>query len=341
MLKAAIYGLGRWGNRLVESVQNSEKIRIVMGISRNPADHREFSGKTGIPLVSSYAEVLRDPQVDAVVLATPHSLHHDQIVQAARAGKHVYVEKPITLTRATAEQAVAACRAAGITLGLGFNRRFAPSFVEMMRRIRAGAIGDVLHIEGQHSGPTGYRLNAGNWRATRAEAPAGGMTARGIHALDAMIQIAGLVNSVYALSERRKLPAELELDDTTSMLLKFAGGATGYLATVFVTGELYRVHVFGSKGWLEVRGDRELVVCGLDGPPERVTFAAADKEQAALEAFAAAVAARQPFMVPPEQAVNGIAVLEAIVASAASGQPVSIGISEQVIPAEAGIQGRR
>jgi predicted dehydrogenase len=324
MLKAAIYGLGRWGNRLVESVQKSEKIRIVMGISRNPADHREFSEKTGIPLVSSYAEVLRDPQVDAVVLATPHSLHHDQIVQAAGAGKHVYVEKPITLTRATAEQAVAACRAAGITLGLGFNRRFAPSFVAMMRRIRAGEIGDVLHIEGQHSGPTGYRLKAGNWRATRAEAPAGGMTARGIHTLDAMIQIAGLVNSVYALSERHKLPAELELDDTTSMLLKFAGGASGYLATVFVTGELYRVHVFGSKGWLEVRGDRELVACGLDRLPERFTFAAADKEQAALEAFAAAVADRQPFMVPPEQAVNGIAVLEAIVASAASGQPVSI-----------------
>jgi len=324
MLKAAIYGLGRWGNRLVESVQKSEKIRIVMGISRNPANHREFSEKTGIPLVSSYAEVLRDPQVDAVVLATPHSLHHDQIVQAAGARKHVYVEKPITLTRATAEQAVAACRTAGITLGLGFNRRFAPSFVEMMRRIRAGEIGDVLHIEGQHSGPTGYRLEAGNWRATRAEAPAGGMTARGIHTLDAMIQIAGLVNSVYALSERRKLPAELELDDTTSMLLKFTGGATGYLATVFVTGELYRVHVFGSKGWLETRGDRELVACGLDGPPERFTFTAADKEQAALEAFAAAVAAHHPFMVPPEQAVNGIAVLEAIVASAASGQPISI-----------------
>jgi predicted dehydrogenase len=236
----------------------------------------------------------------------------------------VFCEKPITLTRATAESAVAACRTAGVTLGLGFNRRYVPSFLEMMRRINAGEIGDVLHIEGQHSGPSGYRLKGGNWRATRTESPGGGMTARGIHTLDSMINIAGLVSSVYAFSEKRKLPADIEMDDTTSMLLKFAGGVTGYLGTVFVTGELWRVHVFGTKGWLEMRGDTELVACGLEGKPERIPLQAVDREQATLEAFADTVAAKKPFMVPPEQAVNGIATLEAIVASAASGTPVRI-----------------
>lgn len=324
MLRVAIHGVGNWGSRLVQSVQHSDKIRIVKGVTRNPEKHAQFEKETGIPLVSSYADVLRDPAIDGVVLATPHSLHHEHIVEAAQAGKHVYVEKPITLTRATAEKAVAACRTGAITLALGFNRRFAPAYVEMVRKIRAGEIGDVLHVEGQHSGPTGYRLKAGNWRATRAEAPAGGMTARGIHALDGMIQIAGLVNSVYAFSERRKVPAGVELDDTTSMLLRFSSGATGYLATVFVTGDFYRVHAFGSKGWLEMRGDTELIARALDGAPERITFPAVDKERLVLEAFADAVAARVPFMVPPDQAVNGIAVLEAIVASAASGKPVTI-----------------
>ena len=324
MLRAAIHGLGRWGNRLVESVQTSGKIRIVKGVSRNPGKHARFAKDNGITLVASYAEALSHPQLDAVVLATPHSLHHQQIVEAARAGKHVYVEKPITLTRASAEDAVAACREAGVTLGLGFNRRFAPAYVEMMRRIRAGEIGEVLHVEGQHSGPTGYRLKAGNWRAMRAEAPAGGMTARGIHALDGMIQIAGPVSSVYAFSERRKLSPDVELDDTTSMLLRFAGGTTGYLAAVFVTGDFYRIHAFGSKGWLEMRGDNELVACALDGRPETTTFPAVDKEKLVLEAFADAVAARELYMVPPEQAVNGIAVLEAIVASAQSGKPVAL-----------------
>ncbi len=324
MLTAAIYGLGRFGNRLVESIQNSEKIRFVKGISRNPESHREFSQKTGIRVVSSYGRVLKDPEIDAVVLATPHSLHYKQIVQAAKAGKHVFVEKPMTLARKTAEKAVEACRAAGITLGLGFNRRHTPAFLEMMRRIRAGEIGDVLHIEGQHSGATGYRLKAGNWRATRAEAPAGGMTARGIHALDTMIYIAGPVISVYAFSDKRKVPAEVEIDDTTSMLLKFASGVTGYLGTIFVTGELYRVQAFGSKGWLEMRSNTELIACGLEGAPERITLPAVDREQATLEAFADAVAAKNSFMVAPEEAINGIAVLEAIVASAAKGKPVHI-----------------
>ena len=324
MLKVAIHGVGRWGGRLVESVRDSRKIRIVKGVSRDPEKHGDFVKKTGIPLVSDYAAVLRDPGIDGVVLATPHSLHHRHIVEAARAGKHVYVEKPITLTRETAQQAVDACRQAGVTLALGFNRRYAPAYVAMVRRIRAGEIGDVLHVEGQHSGPTGYRMKPGNWRATRAEAPAGGMTARGIHALDGMIEIAGLVTSVYALSERRKLAADLDLDDTTSMLLKFDSGATGYLGTVFVTGDFYRVHVFGSKGWLEMRWDNELVASTLDGPAQSVMLPAVDKERAVLEAFADAAAERTPFIVPPEQAVNGIAALEAIVASAERGVPVSI-----------------
>jgi len=324
MLRAAIYGLGRWGNRLVESVQASEKIRFVKGISRDPAKHKEFSQKSGIKVVSSYGRVLKDPEIDAVVLATPHSLHMKQIMQAAKAGKHIFVEKPLSLTRKTAEKAVDACRTAGVTLGVGFNRRHAPSFLEMMNRIRAGQIGKVLHIEAAHSGPTGYSLKPGNWRSTRAEAPGGGMTARGVHTLDAMIQIAGLVTSVYAFSDNRNLPEGVDMDDTTSLLVKFASGATGYLSTVFVTAELYRVHVFGTKGWLELRGDADLTFRGIEGGPEKIALTVADKEKAELEAFADAVAAKTPFAVPPEEAINGAAVLEAIVASSKKGKPIQI-----------------
>ncbi len=324
MLNAAIYGLGRWGNRLVESVQGSTKVRFVKGISREPDKHKEFSQKTGVKVVSSYGRVLKDPEIHAVVLATPHSLHMKQIIQAAKAGKHVFVEKPFTLTRKTAEKAVEAVRAAGITLGVGFNRRYAPSFVEMMNRIRSGQIGDVLHVEATHSGPTGYQLKAGNWRSTRTESPGGGMTARGIHTLDAMIHIAGPVKSVYALSDKRKLPGDIDMDDTTSMLLKFAGGATGHLSTVFVTADLYTVRVFGSKGWLELRGDTDLMMRGLEGQPERAPLQAVDKEKAELEAFADAVAEKKNFVVSAEEAINGCAVLEAIEVSAKRGKAINI-----------------
>ena len=322
MLNAAIYGLGRWGLRLVESVQGSSKIRFVRGISRDPAARRDFTDKTGVPLTARYDEVLADRGVDAVVLATPHSQHHEQIVQAAKAGKHVFVEKPFTLTRATAESAVAACQAAGVTLGLGFNRRYAPSFLDLMRRLKAGEIGDVLHVEGQFSGSSGYQLKPGAWRAERRESPGGAMTARGVHALDAMIHIAGPVSSVFAHSVRQKLA--VDIDDTTSLMLRFAGGATGYLGSLHATGEFGRIHVFGSAGWLEMRGDTELIRRGLEGPAVSLPFTAIDKERTELEAFADAAVARQVFMIPPADLINGVAVLEAMSASVAGGAPIPV-----------------
>ncbi len=324
MLNAALYGLGRWGNRLTDSVKASSRIRIIKGISRDPSRHGEYTAKYGIPVIASYDEALRDPQIHAVVLATPHTQHHAQIIAAARAGKHVFVEKPLTLIRAHAEEAVEACRKAGVTLGIGFNRRHAPSFVEMRRRILAGEIGEVLHVEANFSGPSGWQLKPGAWRATLAESPAGGMTPRGVHTLDAMIQVAGPVAEVYAHSSRRALPAAIEVDDTTAMLLRFANGATGQLTTITVTGELWRVHVFGSKGWLEMRGDTELNSMSNDGKGERLALPAVDKEQLTLEAIADAVAAGLPCVVPAEEAINGVATLQAIIASAASGKPVAV-----------------
>jgi predicted dehydrogenase len=324
MLNTAIYGMGRWGGRLIDSVKDSAKIRLVKGVTRNPAAHKELAAKTGLELSESYADVLRDPGIDAVILATPHSLHFEQIVQAAKAGKHVYVEKPVTLTRDTAQQVMDAVEAAGTTLSIGFNRRHAPAFLEMKRRIDAGEIGQVLHMEAHQAGPTVFTYKKGMWRNSRVEAPGGGMAARGIHTLDAMIQIGGLVRNVFAYSDRRLSIPDVEIDDTTSMLLKFDSGVTGYLGTIFATAELWRVHVFGSNGWLEMRSHEDLYACALKGAPEKLTLPARDLERAALEAFADGVTEGRRFVVPAAEAVNGIAVLEAIPQSAASGKPVGI-----------------
>lgn len=325
MLNAAIVGIGHWGRRLVDSVAGSSRIRFVAGVSRDPGGKAAFTRETGVPLLGDLDAVLGDPAIDAVVLATPHSVHYAGIVAAARAGKHVYVEKPITLTRETAEAAVRACDLAGVTLGVGFNRRFAPGPIEFVRRIRDGAIGELLHIEGQHSGPTGYQYESGAhfWRATRAEAPGGGMTARGMHTVDTMVQVAGVVTHVYARTERRMLGADL--DDTTSMMLRFASGVGGYHATLFATAQYCRVHAFGSQGWIEMTDDRDLAVRPLRGPVERLSFPAPDKERGVLEAFADAVAAGRRFMVPPDQLVNSVAVLQAIVASSEQRREIEIG----------------
>jgi len=312
MIRAAVYGLGRWGNRLTSAVSGSEKIRMTLGISRDPARHAEFSRTTGIEVVSSYARVLKRADIGAVVLATPHSLHSAQIIQAARAGKHVFVEKPFALSVRSAEKAIDACKEAGVTLAVGFNRRCAPAFVEMVRRIEAGEIGDIVHVEGQNSGATGHGLKAGYWRSSRKEAPGGGMTARGVHALDCMIRIAGHVASLYASSQKRALGPEVDIDDTTTLLLKFAHGASGSLTSIFVTGDYFRVAAFGTRGWMEMRSDDKLTIRGLEGPPRQIELPAIDIVRAGLEAFADAVAERRPFLIPPADIINGVAVLEAI-----------------------------
>lgn len=323
MIKLAICGLGRWGHRLVESVQHvSPDIRFTHAVTRNPTRSAAFAERAGLKLTAHYDDVLADPGIDGIVLATPHSRHHGEMLAAARAGKHVFVEKPITLSRSDAEDALATVADAGLVLGIGFGRRFTPSFRELMRRLHRGEIGEVLHVEGHSSGPSGYRLTVDNWRSNRIESPAGAMTARGIHALDLMIATAGPVTSVFCRSEHRAI--DVALDDTTSASLGFSSGATGTLTTLFATADLWRVQVFGTKGWMEVQDDVRLVLRDLAACTTTLEFNPIDKERAALEAFGRAIRGDQQFPIAASDAINGIAALEAMVASAASGQAVAI-----------------
>jgi predicted dehydrogenase len=323
MLRAAICGAGQWGTRLIESVQGkSAKIRFVAVVTRDPAARKPLGERFGLALTARYADVLANSAIDAVVLATPHSRHADEIAAAAQAGKHVFVEKPFTLTRASAERAIEACRAAGVTLHVGFNRRYAPAYADMKRRIAAGEIGALRHLEGNFSGPPSYQTEPGNWRSNRIESPGGSMTARGCHVLDGMVHLAGLATGVLAVSER--LQHDIDVDDTTACLLRFAGGATGTLATLHAATRFYRLHAFGSQGALEMRGT-ELEVFDLEGNVRRVGFEAIDKERAELEAFADAVAAKVRFVIAPQEIVNVVAGTEAVAASARSGRAVTIG----------------
>jgi predicted dehydrogenase len=304
-------------------VEGSAKIRFVSAVTRNPDVLQPLASRFGLSLTSRYADVLSAPDVAAVVLSTPHSQHAEEIIAAAKAGKHVFVEKPFTLTRASAEEAIEACRRAGVTLAVGFNRRYAPSYADMARRIRAGEIGRLRHLESNFSGPASYQTEAGNWRSNQVESPGGSMTARGVHVLDAMVHLAGLATEVFAVSER--LQHEIDVDDTTSLLLRFASGATGTLTTLHAATRFYRIHAFGSEGALELRGDTALELSDREGKVQRFTFDALDKERAELEAFADAAARGEKFVVSPEEIVNVVAGTEAVVASARSGKAVSIG----------------
>lgn len=319
MIRAGIVGLGRWGRRLVDSVQGdgiarSEQIRFVRGWTRTSATARDFAAARGFTLVESFDALLADPQLDAIVLASPHSAHVPQVLAAARAGKAVYVEKPLALTRDDALQAVRACRDAGVVLAVGHNRRFLPAMQALFAMAAAGELGQLLHVEGNFSGPFGFDYDDTVWRASEAEAPGGGLTLMGVHIIDAMIRLMGPVTALSATSLRQVL--KIELDDTSAATLRFAGGASGYVSTLTATPRLWRVQLFGTKAWAHVLDHEILEVCKVGGAVERRTFAVQDAERIALEHFAAAVRGDAPFPVALPEVLNGIAAVEAFVASA-------------------------
>ncbi len=330
MIDAAILGIGEWGRRLVRSVQGeSEAIRFVAGATGRKERARAFAEDTGIELRDGLADLLSDDRIDAVVLATPHSRHAEQVMQVAAAGKAVLVEKPFTLTRASAEAAARACEAAGIVCALGHTRRFLPAVEKLREVVRSGTLGQVLHVEGHFSTDEGYGFAAGGWRASQAESPAGGMTGFGIHVMDAFISFLGPVAQVTATSERRVLRSNL--DDTTVVLFRFEAGYSGYLATLTATAPFWRIHVFCSDGWIEMRGESRLVIKKrneaedvLDFPPLDPVRAELAAARAELEAFARALSGGSPYPLPLDQAVHGTAVLEAIVTSSRTGKTVSL-----------------
>jgi predicted dehydrogenase len=323
MLNAAIIGLGGWGQKLVRAVHGkSGKIRIARAVTRTPAKAADFTRETDILIGNDYAAVLADPGIDAVIIATPHSQHVDQIVAAAGADKHVFVEKPLALTRADVAEAFDACEHAGVMLAVGQNRRFLPGVREIERLLRSGALGKLLHMEGNFSGPSGARHAVSNWRASSEESPWGGMTGKGLHLSDLMILLAGPIAEVHARSKRRVVTADL--DDVTVTLMDFTSGVTGTLATLTATADMFRLRVFGSAGWAELDGQHRLRVA-LIGEEERVAdLPKVDIERAELEAFADAVAGRMAYPVTRHEAENNIAFLEAIGRSVAAGGPVSI-----------------
>ena len=322
MINAAIVGLGRWGQRLVDAVQGdgvaaSTLIRFRKGHTRTPAKAQAYAARRGIDLVESLDALLDDRTIDAVVLATPHSGHVSQVLQCAQAGRAVFVEKPLALNLKDALRLRAACAAAGVVLAVGHNRRFFPAMRELRKLASDGTLGTLLHVEGNFSGSFGLEYDASVWRASEKEAPGGGLTLMGVHIFDAMIDLMGPITLVGATSLRQVL--KIELDDTSACALRFAGGQSGYMSTLTATARLWRLQLFGTRGWAHVL-DHEVLEVGMVGQPvRRLTWPVEDAERFVMEAFARAVAGDAPYPVPLDDVLNGIAAMDAFVRSAATG----------------------
>ena len=314
MINAAILGLGRWGTVLVGAVHGaSEKIAFRRAVVRQPESYAAFAAAHDLSLGTDYGAVLADPAIDAVVLATPHSQHADQVIRAAAAGKHVLCEKPFTQRLADAERAAAACAAAGVVLAIGFQRRYLDCYAALKARLDAGDLGTIEHLEANQSAPAGLRMTPEHWRAQPGEMRAGAMGGHGIHMIDTMIGLAGRIARVHAWSRRHALA--IEMDDTTALLLEFAAGPTAYLGTSLATAPQHRLTIYGSGGWAEMADEATVQFRPVGGTAETVAAPTAHVERAELEGFADAITGAAPFAISVDEALHGQAVFEAIAES--------------------------
>jgi predicted dehydrogenase len=334
MLRAAIVGIGWWGKLLVDSVQGlSEHIKFTVGNTRSPAKVDAFCRDRAIRLVDDYDAVLADRAVDAIVLATPHSQHGDQIRRAAAAGKHVFVEKPFTLNSRDAKAALVSAAEAKIVLAVGFNRRFHPSMAELRNRVRDGRLGMIESCIAEQTAGGGVNIQPGAWRADPNETPAGAMTGIGIHIVDAMISLFGRAGEAHCITTRR---VARHVDDTTAVLVKFNNGVAGLFFCSMVTVPNYRFAVYGSNGLAEILKPtlEDFRFSPKPDPtvghlaivqPQLVRNPGFDTLHAELSAFATCIRDRTPYPIPADEVLHGVEVFEAIVESARIGKAVAIG----------------
>lgn len=330
MIRAAMVGLGWWGRHMVNSVENSEKIRIVRLTARRPDRHRDFSEEKGIPLVDDYHGVLQDSEVDAVILCTPHSQHEDQVLAAVEHGKQIFCEKPLSLTRGSIERMLDATNAAGLIMGVGHERRYESTMEAIAAMVSSGDLGTQMHVEANFSHSIFASIDADGWRGSQEEAPAAGMTGMGVHLTDLFISMLGPVESVVAQTARRVLP--LPTGDIVTVQLRFESGATGFVGAISATPYYGRFTVFGNEMWVEARDDAHpqeggrthLITCGKDGIQHSQTFEPKDPVRANLEEWADAVEGRGEYRFTDAQRVGNVALLEAIAKSVETGDWVDV-----------------
>lgn len=324
-LRVALVGFGWWGQHIARRLVGHDGFDLACVVEPATALHDDIRA-LGVDVLTDYDAALAVAGVEAVILTSPNDLHDAQIAQAVAAGKHVFCEKPLSLSAKGARESVRLCEEAGLVLGIGHERRFEPAILALREMVAKGELGTIMHTEMAFSHNKLIHLPAGTWRTSKAFAPAAGMTQMGIHLTDLLIAMFGRVQSVAAFTASRSLG--WETGDVVTVQLQFEEGMTATLQAILHTPHFIRSHVFGTDMWVEVRnathpdtpgGKAEMQMYrSIDDTTTKV-FDWTDSVTANLEAFADAVAGRAPYPYSAFELVHNIEVLDAIVKSAEEG----------------------
>ena len=310
-MKLGIVGLGWWGQKLVHSINSKNKDFVFThAVTKEPEDIEQYAKEHYLKISTDLQSLLEDDDIEAIILATPHSLHVEQIISCAKAGKPVFCEKPLAMNLDDAHRAINACVDAGVVLGLGTNKRFWPCMRELKEIFDTGVLGKLLHVEGHYSNEnTGRHFS--RWRTLPSEAPAAGLTGAGLHVLDSLVSFAGPVKNVHA-QVLVTSPQPNPLDTVTAMF-EFESGVSGTMATVRSTPFYWRIHLFGDQGSVEAISENEIVLRLKGQSPVRKEFENVDTLLLEIEEFVNVVKGYKTFHVRYSEMIATVDAFERIV----------------------------
>ena len=315
MIKAASVGLGWWSDELAKSIQGkSKEIKIVSCYSRSKKKRINFSKKYKINYHDSYTAIINDPNIDAVILTTPHSLHSKHAIQAMKNGKHVFVEKPMATKYQDAKKMFKVAKKYKKILSVGHNRRYSSVSDFIYNLNRQKKIGKILHIEANYSAPGALKYKKKYWRASRKESPGGAVSALGIHMIDLMCYFGGTVKSVQSLV--KKFAVKVNMDDTTSAIFEFSKNCTGNLTTIFACPYTTTFNVFGTN--MNIFSDvdnNKIKIFHKNGRIENPKLKNKDTLLLELQEFADCCKKKKKYRIKNIEAAHNVKIMEAIVES--------------------------
>lgn len=320
-VRLASVGLGWWGNVLADAVKRGGAAEIVSCFARTESTRQAFAGKYGCRAASSLDEILKDPEVEGLLTATPHSHHPQLIKEAAAAGKHIFVEKPLTLTVAAAKQAIAATREANVILQVGHHRRRQGANRRIRAMIEQNELGALHQLEANLSV---FKTQPPTWRQDRKEQPLGGLTGLGVHMIDTLHYFAGPMKRVCCFS--KQVTGREKIDEATAAIVEFEGGALGYIGFSLSVPKVCTVAVFGNQAsaWSEEEGAKLYVEKNDEFTRTELPVVAGDALADEIVEFARSIRGEASPETGGPESLAVVEVMEAMIESQKTGRAVEV-----------------
>jgi len=323
-VKVACIGMGWWSDVLADAIRRSGKLEIVACFSRSEEKRNAFAKKYQCEAARTFKDILADKGVDAIINTTPNDTHLETTAAAARAGKHVFLDKPIANTIADARAITTACRKAGVVLAIGYQRRRESQFRWVRQQIDAGVFGKLVNAESNISRDRAGKIDLGSWRYQASGMPGGVMLQIGIHYTDVLEYLVGPVMAVNARLAQLVLPGDNP--DVASLVLEHENGALSTLNASYASAsENYVMNIYGKEAsaYYDLHQGLRFVKRDVPGAAQ-VTCAKNDPIVEELEEFAAAARGGPEPEMTGERATASLAVIRAGIVSAREGRRVTV-----------------